>query len=341
MLTQHLKAGNIKRLARGVFASVPAHGDARTWRTDRFLAASRLKPDAIIAYHSALELHGAAYTDAPDVQAMTLATPVVLGTPDFSCRFVRQPAGFSDARDVTIIDRAGLAVRVTTMERTIIDLFDRPDLAGGAEELFNSLALVKRVRGEDLVRQARALGNAAATGALGWWLETEKARLGVSEETLDALRALKPRHPLYVLGARKGEATSVAAWNILVPRALVADKSGHNQGPDGIDRLRYPPVMDRDTILHALRKLRSRLEARGIAHVGVFGSVARNQAKATSDIDIVVTPLHGRKLDLFDLGGVQSLLNEQFEGIDIDVVVEPVMRPELMQDIRQDRINAF
>lgn len=222
MLTQHLKAGNIKRVARGVFASVPAHADAVTWRTDRFLAASRLKPDAVIAYHSALELHGAAYTDAPDVQAITEANPVVLDTPDFSCRFVRHPAGFSAAQDVTVIDRAGLAVRVTTPERTITDLFDRPDLAGGAEELFNSLALVERVKGDDLVRLAKALRNAAAIGALGWWLETEKERLGIAQTTLDALQGLKSRHPQYVLGARKGEATSVGRWNILVPSALAS-----------------------------------------------------------------------------------------------------------------------
>ena len=43
---------------------------------------------------------------------------------------------------VVVVDRIGLEVRVTTIERAIADLFDRYDLAGGAEELFNSLNLV-------------------------------------------------------------------------------------------------------------------------------------------------------------------------------------------------------
>jgi hypothetical protein len=38
---------------------------------DRHLAAAKLKSDAILAYHSALELHGAAYTDSPEVQALS------------------------------------------------------------------------------------------------------------------------------------------------------------------------------------------------------------------------------------------------------------------------------
>ena len=65
-------------------------------------------------------------------------------------------------------------------------------------------------------------GFAVACGALGWWLERERTRLGVSDKTLTALQALKPNHPQYVLGAKAGDARSVAAWNILVPAELVA-----------------------------------------------------------------------------------------------------------------------
>ena len=50
MLAQHLQAGNIKRIARGVFASVPKHADADKWSVDRFLAASHLRCGVVIAY---------------------------------------------------------------------------------------------------------------------------------------------------------------------------------------------------------------------------------------------------------------------------------------------------
>lgn len=220
MLTQHLKAGNIKRLTRGVFASVPPHGEAAAWAVDRFLAASRLRRDAIIAYHSALELHGCAYTDMPDVQALSDQAPSVIETPDFACRFVRVPAGFERPRDITAIDRVGLTVKLTSLERTIVDCFNRPDLAGGGEELMNSLALVARVRAGQLVQQAEALGNASACGALGWWLEREQVRLGVPAAALTALRQMKPKHAQYVLAAKPGAARSVAEWSILVPAEL-------------------------------------------------------------------------------------------------------------------------
>lgn len=221
MLSQHLKAGNIRRVARGVFASVPPHGDPKHWATDRFLAASRLKSDAVIAYHSALELHGCAYTDAPEVQAITRAAPTLFETPEFSCRFLKRPTGLVAARDIEALDRAGLKLSVTTLERTIVDVFDRHDLVGGADELFSSLALVERIKTDPLVRQVQSLKSAAVAGALGWWLEREKTRLGVPDKAIAALRSLKPKHPQYVLGAKPGDAKSVGAWNILVPSALL------------------------------------------------------------------------------------------------------------------------
>ena len=217
MLAQHLQAGNIRRIARGVFASVPKHADAATWSVDRFLAASRLRLGGTIAYHSALELHGYAYTEGHDVQVIAEGEPGMFEAAGFACRFVRPPRGFAPPDGVTAVDRLGQEVRVTTIERTIVDLFDRYDLAGGAEELFNSLDLVVRVDASALVRYARALGKATAAGAVGFWLEREQERLGVPDAALKELRTLMPSQPRYVLGAKSGEGKTARDWNAILP----------------------------------------------------------------------------------------------------------------------------
>ena len=90
-----------------------------------------------------------------------------------------------------------------------------------------------------------------------------------------------------------------------------------------------------------MRRLRLALEARGIAHAGLFGSVARGEANGASDIDVVVTPAPKKRLDLIDLGSVQTLLDESFAGLDVDVVVEPVRQPDLRRAIQRDRADAF
>lgn len=221
MLAQHLKAGNIRRLARGVFAFVPKHADAGAWSVDRFLAASRLRPGGVIAYHAALELHGYAYTNGFEVQVIAGGEPGLLETVDFPCRFVKAPKGFAPPDGVAIVDRLGLEVKVTTIERTVADLFDRPDLAGGAEELLNSLDLLERIDARTLARHLEALGNATAAGAAGWWLAREQARFGAPAVAIEHLRALAPRHTRYGLGAKPGDGKVASGWNVILPAEVI------------------------------------------------------------------------------------------------------------------------
>lgn len=226
MLAQHLQAGNIQRIAREVFASVPQRAKLRGWTADRFLVASRLRPDGVIAYHSALELHGYAYTVWHEVQVIARGEPGMVKTHVSACRFIRPPHGFPQWKDapadgITTVDRLGLEINVTTVERTVSDLFDRHDLAGGAEELFNSLDLIARVDADALVRHTRSRGNATAAGVLGFWLEREQAQLAVPDHMLEELRALAPAGLRYALGAKPGSGKTAKGWNVILPAEIV------------------------------------------------------------------------------------------------------------------------
>ena len=223
MLSQHVKAGNIKRIARGLYASVPKHADPATWWVDRFLVASRLRPEAVIGYHSALELHGYAYTAEFDVQAIAPGDPGLFKTTEFTCRFVR-PAAPLGARSVTTVDRLGQPVAVTTLERTVADLFDRPDLAGGAEELVNSLNLIGRLDADLLAEHLTANQNATAAGAAGWWLETRREQLRVPDAALERIHHLAPRQNRYALGALVGEGKTAPGWGVILPGAVIEQR---------------------------------------------------------------------------------------------------------------------
>jgi predicted transcriptional regulator of viral defense system len=220
MLSQHVKAGNIKRIARGLYASVPKHADPATWSVDRFLLASRLRPDAVIGFHSALELHGYAYTAEFDVQAIAPREPGPFKTKEFACRFVR-PTTPLGPESVITVDRLGQSVPVTTLERTIADLFDRPDLAGGSAELINSLDLVGRLDAERLAAHLAAIGNSTAAGAAGWWLESRREHLRIPESALEAIHKLAPLQNRYALGATVGHGQAAPGWGVILPRTFV------------------------------------------------------------------------------------------------------------------------
>ena len=225
LLKYHLHVGNIRRIARGVFASIPKGTASETATVDRLLAASRLRLGAVIAYRSALELYGCATARTHEVQLIARGEPGLVQTSDFACRFVSPPSHHSSTEGITTVERQGLAVNVTTFERTLVDLFDRYDLAGGADDLFQSLDLVVEREShldiDALIEYAQQRGNAAAAGALGYWLEQERHRLGITDASRQAFRALAPRHARYALGAAPGQGRAATGWNVILPTTIV------------------------------------------------------------------------------------------------------------------------
>jgi uncharacterized protein len=74
---------------------------------------------------------------------------------------------------------------------------------------------------------------------------------------------------------------------------------------------------------------------RGASNVRVFGSVARGEADAKSDIDLLVDLEPGRSL--FDLGGLLMDLQDLL-GRKVDVVTERGLRERIRARVLQEAI---
>ena len=75
--------------------------------------------------------------------------------------------------------------------------------------------------------------------------------------------------------------------------------------------------MKRDDIIKALRRFKEGNQQRyRIEKIGIFGSSARGDMNAESDIDVVVVL---EKQDLLNLIGIKQDLEEQF-GVPVDIV---------------------
>jgi len=130
-----------------------------------------------------------------------------------------------------------------------------------------------------------------------------------------------------------------------IPRGYVTpaqqDSRPPVQGAPDTYPMCYPRPMNLERAVDVLRSLRPRLVARGIRHVAIFGSVSRGSAARGSDIDILVTPARHRRLDLIDFGGVQTLLEEGYGGLSVDIAVAPVGGAALREAIDKDRVDVF
>ncbi len=118
------------------------------------------------------------------------------------------------------MDRSGMEVRVTSLERTLVDLLNRPDLSGGWEEIWRSLESVEFFDLDKVVEYALLLGNATTAAKIGFFLEQHREPLMVEEKHLESLHGLRPRQPHYLDRDKRKSGRLVSGWNLVVPREV-------------------------------------------------------------------------------------------------------------------------
>ncbi|MCV9936664.1 nucleotidyltransferase family protein [Boseaceae bacterium BT-24-1] len=98
--------------------------------------------------------------------------------------------------------------------------------------------------------------------------------------------------------------------------------------------------MTRDEAAFELARRADALRARGAQAAYLFGSTARNEATAGSDIDVFIDVAPGRKFSLVDLAGMRSYLAEQL-GVEIDLTTRKGLHPKLREQIEGEAIRVF
>ena len=96
--------------------------------------------------------------------------------------------------------------------------------------------------------------------------------------------------------------------------------------------------MKKETALHLLQDHKETLRQRfGVRHLSLFGSTVRDQAKDSSDVDVLVEFDGTATSDRYF--GLQFYLEDLF-GCPVDLVTEKALRPELRPHIEKEAIRV-
>ena len=226
LLAYHHKQGRLVLIRPGLYGVVPMGYDEATFPVDTYLIAAYLKPDALIGYHTALAFHGVAHTLREERLIIT-RHPMAkeFQFQGVVYRTVQPPeALISNGQEdlgVEAQERQNLVVRVTGLERTLVDCLDRLRLSGGWEEVWRSYEGVAYLDVDLVVRYALLLDNATTIASVGYFLQGQQERWMVPEETLADLRAHRPRQAHYLGRRRQESGRLIKEWNLVVPERII------------------------------------------------------------------------------------------------------------------------
>lgn len=223
-LKHHLRTGRLKRVTREIYAVVLPAVSVEHFRPDPFLVAKAMYPTGVFSHHSALELLGAAHSvwNQCTLYVARRRRPLLLeGTTVFFLDLPRPMQTESRKQLGTRrIERQGMLLEVTGPERTLVEGFNRPALAGGLEELVRSASGFTTLDLNLLEKVLKLYDLAKLWAAAGWFLEMYQKSFHVPGELLTRMEQRRPRSRVYMERNQRG-GTLVRRWNLILPEALL------------------------------------------------------------------------------------------------------------------------
>src|SRR3990167_10528332 len=224
-LRYYIKAGQIKLIRRELYAVIPPNQTPEDVTIDPYLVAAKATEDAVLGYHSALELIGAAYSTFGQFTYITtqksrpfefkgqwfqsVAAPIALQ---------KKEKAFSH---IEVINRQGVSIRVTNLARTFVDILNRVELCGGWEEVCRSIQNIAVLNIEEVVAYCLLLDNLRLNATVGYFLSLRKGAFLVSEDQLKPLLNAVPKIPQYASKKTNEKFHLVKPWNILLPVSVI------------------------------------------------------------------------------------------------------------------------
>lgn len=225
LLNYHENAGNVLRIRRGFYATVPRGFNKSMHHVNPYLIAGRITDDSVLSYHTALDLHGFAHSVFYHFYFFTRKSMRQFTFQNSNFKSVKIPKSLAIKQAenfaVTDVNRDDLNIRVTTLERTLVDVLDCQEYSGGWEEIWSSFATVPLLNLDQTIQYALLLNNATTIAKVGFFLETHREQFKVEEQHLQQLEKHKPLQKHYWERSKRTTGKLIKRWNLIIPEAII------------------------------------------------------------------------------------------------------------------------
>ena len=122
--------------------------------------------------------------------------------------------------------------------------------------------------------------------------------------------------------------------------AMAATSAATQPAPPDSRLSCYFIMMNSKELLARLRESEMALRARGVKHAALFGSCARGDDRADSDIDIMIEVDPAAGIGVYEYVALKTYIAELFDG-PVDVVNRDSLKPYIQPSAIADAVYAF
>ena len=227
-----LRVGRVVAVRPDLFAVLREGRDPARFQPMPTLVATKMAPDAVVSHHAALDHWGISYSMWFDAvySATDPAPPMVYGAMRY--RGVRFPQRLIESgnQHFAVVNQtyADGTVRVTTMDRTLVDVLADPDYGGSWDEIYLSVARADQVDVEVVAAYCQLRdGGPALRAKVGFFLDQHRDLWGIASGDLGQFRPTRPERragPFHLDPAPVKWTRFVNGWNLVVPVEVVERK---------------------------------------------------------------------------------------------------------------------
>src|SRR3990172_1352173 len=212
------RSGLLVKVRRGLYVRGPRQDPAWETNWNPYLVAARLRPEATLAFHSALVIAGVAHN--PSESRVHVAVSSRFSP--FSFQGVRFEPHLMPARLMEKASSAypheGEVIRATRPEWTITMCCRHPSKGAGFEEIAQSSSGFRRISAPEVFDACQAIGTSSIFNRAGFLLSLNRGEWGIKPNELNPFRERMSGSPVY-FGERSDRSLYVREWRLFVPRS--------------------------------------------------------------------------------------------------------------------------
>jgi len=215
MIYRLKRQNRVRQLTKGVYA-----GALDTASLNRYSVPSKLRKEAVVAFHSALEFHGVANQVFQTVCYLSVRPRRDVTFEGVTYHCVTPPRQLVRPHRLDFqVELSRDKVRVTGRERSIVDCLVFLPYSGGVDELDRSLAMLPSFDFDVALEYLRLLRMPWLYARLGFLLDRHAEKLFFKGKSRDAFLKRLPRGVAYLDRKRPGNRW-VPTWNLMVAETL-------------------------------------------------------------------------------------------------------------------------